>query len=144
MAGRKAREARAGDLARRDVPTCQLDDRLDEVRARVRASGWDVCVVVNQSHVVLGRLGTAAWAVKGQTPVEAVMKTPTTYRPDTPVDALREMMRAGGARDVLITDSDGRLVGLLAGQVADRSAGGRRRRGGRRSGRIRPRGTPAR
>ena len=28
-------------MARRDVPTCGLDERIGEVRARVEAAGWD-------------------------------------------------------------------------------------------------------
>ncbi|MGH7358768.1 MAG: CBS domain-containing protein, partial [Candidatus Rokuibacteriota bacterium] len=75
MKGTRARRPRAGDVARRDVPTCRLDDPLAEVRTRVRASGWDVCLVVNEAGVVLGRLGGAAWAARRGTTVERVMET---------------------------------------------------------------------
>ena len=37
--GRDAAIPRAGDVARRDVPTCGLDDRVGEVRERVRSAG---------------------------------------------------------------------------------------------------------
>jgi len=53
--GSNAQHPRAGEVARRDVPTCGLDERLGEVRDRVRAAGWDACVVVNQERVVFGR-----------------------------------------------------------------------------------------
>jgi hypothetical protein len=35
---------RADTVARRDVPTCRIDEPIDEVRERVRAAGWDACV----------------------------------------------------------------------------------------------------
>ena len=130
MAGRRGRRIRAGDVARRDVPTCRVDARLEAVRTRVRAGDWDVCIVVNEAGVVLGRLGAAAWRVPGRTRVDAVMRAPTTYRPDAPVDALGERLRPGRAQHLVITDSDGRLVGLVGRQelVQRRSGRGRRRR----------------
>src|SRR6266540_4053058 len=45
--GSNALRPRAGDVARREVPTCGLDQRLGEVAQRVCAAGWDACVVVN-------------------------------------------------------------------------------------------------
>ena len=53
-AGARASLPRIGDLARRDVPTCTLQERLGDVRERVRAAGWDVCLVVNARRIVLG------------------------------------------------------------------------------------------
>jgi hypothetical protein len=44
--GKRANVSRAGDIARRDVPTCQLGERVGDVRRRVRAAGWDSCLVV--------------------------------------------------------------------------------------------------
>jgi len=54
--GSNARQPRAGDVARGDVPTRGLDERLGEVAGRVRAAEWDACVVVNNQRVVLGLL----------------------------------------------------------------------------------------
>ena len=132
MEGTRARHPRAGDVARRDVPTCRLDDPLTEVRTRVQASGWDVCLVVNEAGVVLGRLGGAAWAARRGTSVERVMETPTTYRPDNLVASLVEVMRRNRAQSLLITDVDGVLVGVLLRRDAARrrapGSSGRRRR----------------
>src|SRR5262249_50006225 len=63
----------AGDVAHRDVPTCTLADNLQEVRERVRAAGWDTCIVVNEQRVVLGRLGRTAIAADTDEPVERAM-----------------------------------------------------------------------
>ena len=46
----------AATVARRDVPTCRLEDSLPDVRERVRAAGWDTCVVVNEARIVMGLL----------------------------------------------------------------------------------------
>src|SRR5438876_5840260 len=54
--GTNAERPRAGDVARRDAPTCTLDERLGDVRDRVTAAGWEACVVVNSERVVLGLL----------------------------------------------------------------------------------------
>jgi hypothetical protein len=137
MEGTRAAHPRGGDVARRDVPTCRLGDRLGEVRTRVRASGWDTCIVVGEAGVVLGRLGPAAWRAPGRTVVEQVMDTPTTYRPDNRLDALVGVMRGKRAKSLLITDPDGVLVGQLRREDAERQATGRKRSLGARS-------TPAR
>src|SRR2546429_9964073 len=54
--------ARAGEHVRADVPTCGLEERLQEGRHRVSAAGWDTCIVVNASGVVLRALGRNALA----------------------------------------------------------------------------------
>src|SRR5256885_9453186 len=41
--------ARAGEHVRADVPTCRLEERLQDVRRVVSAAGWDTCIVVNSS-----------------------------------------------------------------------------------------------
>jgi hypothetical protein len=48
--GRNASRPRAGEVARRDAPTCRLDESIGEVRERVRAAGWNACVVVNDER----------------------------------------------------------------------------------------------
>jgi len=54
--GTNAQHPRAGEVARKDVPTAQLDERLGDVRERVQAVGWDAAVVINSERVVLGLL----------------------------------------------------------------------------------------
>src|SRR5919201_3500633 len=79
--GRIADEPSAGELARHDVPTCALDDDLAAVRARVRESGGDTCIVVNESGVVLGRLGRRQFRGDGDVTVEeGVTEGPSTIR----------------------------------------------------------------
>ena len=104
----------AGDVACRDVPTCTLDDRLADVRARVHAAGWDTCIVVTEQRVVLGRLGRKAIASDSESSVEAAMTPgPSTVRPSIGADALLERIRARNLSSYLVTTPDGRLVGLV-------------------------------
>ena len=57
--GTNAERPRAGDVARRDTPTCRLDETIGRVRDRVREAGWDACVVVNEEGIVYGLLREA-------------------------------------------------------------------------------------
>jgi CBS domain-containing protein len=103
----------AGDVARRDVPTCLLSDRLSEARERVRAAGWDTCVVINEERVVVGRLGRKAIASDSDETVEEAMTPgPSTVRPSIGADALLERMRERKLTSSVVTTPDGRLVGL--------------------------------
>src|SRR6266446_5767966 len=62
--------ARAGEYVRTDVPTCRLEERLQDVRRIVSSAGWDICIVVSASGIVLGRLGRKALAAEEDVAVE--------------------------------------------------------------------------
>jgi Mg/Co/Ni transporter MgtE len=104
----------AGDVAHRDMPACTLDEPLAGVRERVRAAGWDTCIVVNAQRVVLGRLGRKALASDSEESVEEAMwPGPSTVRPSIGTDALLERMRPRNLTSYLVTTPDGRLVGIV-------------------------------
>jgi CBS domain-containing protein len=113
--GRNASRPRAGEVARRDAPTCRLDESIGEVRERVRAAGWNACVVVNDERVVLRR---------GQDEsIERVMRPgPSTFRPHVPIEELAHHMIHHDLPVSPVTTSDGRLVGLLRREDAARVA----------------------
>ena len=118
-----ARLPRAGDVARRDVPTCSLADRLGDVRERAKRDGWDVCVVVNEEHVVLGLLRAKELeAPAGQTAEQAMRPGPSTFRPYVAIMELAERLREHDVASSPITTSDGRLVGLLRREDASNAA----------------------
>ncbi len=111
--GTNVPERTAGDVARRDVPTCTLDERLTDVRERVPAAGWDTCIVINEQRVVLGRLGRKALAADTDESIEQAMTPgPSTVRPSIGTHALHERIRARNLTSILVTTPDGRLVGL--------------------------------
>ncbi|TMK24681.1 MAG: CBS domain-containing protein [Actinobacteria bacterium] len=104
------------------MPTCRLDERLSDVRARVRAAGWDTCFVVNDEKVVLGRLGRAALAGEDDVSVEEAMSAgPSTVRPSLELDRAVERMRRQNLTALPVTTSEGRLLGLLERDTAERA-----------------------
>jgi CBS domain-containing protein len=112
--GSEPRKTTVGDVARRDVPTCRMHEPIHEVRDRVRAAGWNACVVVGDARIVLGLLREDELGRGGDEPVERVMRPgPSTYRPNVPVEELVEIMVDKDVPSSPITTSDGRLVGLL-------------------------------
>lgn len=114
MQGGFASYLRAIDVVRRDVPTCRLKDRVGEVYRHCQDIGWKVCLVVTESNVVLGRLRREAWAANPQIPVEEVMENgPTTFRPDNFLEPLVRRMQEKKVGSVIITNSDGVLLGIL-------------------------------
>lgn len=120
--GNDAGQPRAGRVAKRDVPTCGLTERLREVRQRVQETGRESCIVVNAEHVVLGRVRGTAWDAPDDAQIEGVMEVgPTTVRPSEPLAAITERMQEHGSRGVLVTTSDGRLVGVLNRTDAERA-----------------------
>ena len=113
-----------GEVARRDVPTCGLRDKVGDARDPAQKAGWDRCVVVNEERVVLGVLREAEWSTHPGSTVETVMRNgPGTFRPHEPVGKLAERMRQRGASSILVTTPDGRLIGLLYRKDAERLAG---------------------
>ena len=100
--GRLASVPTIGDVALWDVPTCVPGEKVGAARERVRAVDWDACVVVNKERIVLGLL----------------REKELSLDPEATVERMRER----GAHTVLVTTSDGRLVGLLYRGDAERPA----------------------
>ena len=106
------------------MPTCAPAEKVENARDRVRAAGWDTCVVVNKERIVLWLLREKELSSDPEATVERVMRSgPTTFRPVMLVGKMAERMRERGARTVLVTTSDGRLIGLLYRQDAEHLAG---------------------
>jgi CBS domain-containing protein len=121
--GSNADRPRAGDVARRDVPTCHLEERLGDVAERVAAGGWDACVVVNQQWVVLGLLRALELHGDPDQRIEQAMRPgPSTFRPFVPIEEMAAFMSEHDVPNSPITTSDGRLVGLLVREDVQRAA----------------------
>src|SRR5215207_2660978 len=123
--GKLALSPTIGDAARRDVPTCAPVEKIGVVRERVRKIGWDRCVVVNKERVVLGLLREKELSSDLKVPVEEAMRNgpATTFRPNEPVGKMVQRMQDREATALLVTTSDGRLVGLLYREDAEQLAG---------------------
>src|SRR5919198_4690840 len=105
---------RVGAHVRTDVPACGPDDRMPEVRERVRVAGWDTCFVTDHDGVVVGRLGRAALAGGDDVSVEEAMTLgPSTVRPSLELAKAVERMRTQNLTSLPVTRSDGVLVGVV-------------------------------
>jgi len=112
--GTNAQHPRAGDIARKDPPTCGLSEKLGDVRARVEANGWNAGVVVNDERVVLGLLRSKELSMDAAQPTEKVMRPgPSTFRPYVSLHEMLHFMVDHNLENTPVTTSDGRLVGLL-------------------------------
>jgi CBS domain-containing protein len=113
LEGRNDSRTRALSIVRDDAPTCRLDEQVAEVAARLPA-GWDVCVVADDERIVLGLLGRRALGAAGDVRVEEAMTPgPSTVRPSARLDAIANRMRDDNLTRLLVTRSDGVLVGVL-------------------------------
>jgi CBS domain-containing protein len=121
--GRIASWPRAGTVARPDAPTCRLDERRGEVAERVRAGGWDLCVVVNEERVVLGLLRAEQLGGDPATRVEEAMRPgPSTFRPHVPIAEMARYMIEHDLASTPITTGEGALVGVLRREDAAAAA----------------------
>ena len=120
LEGAEGSEARVGAYVRSDVPTCRLDDRLQEVCTRLDESGWDTCFVLDEGGVVLGRIGRRAIRDREDVAAEeAMMPGPSTIRPSARLRDIVERMRQQNLTNLPVTTSDGRLVGLITRRDAE-------------------------
>ena len=112
--GSNATHRRAGAVARKDVPTTGLAERLGDVRERVRAAGFDAVVVINDERVVFGLLRSKELDQDPELRIELAMRPgPSTFRPYVAINEMAEKMTSHQLESSPITTSDGRLVGLL-------------------------------
>jgi CBS domain-containing protein len=114
--GTSVDETWIGEVADPEVPVCGLTERIADVRPRVRAAGWESCVVVSPERVVLGLLRKAELEGDPSTTVEQVMRPgPKTFRPNVTLEELLKSMRDHGIKTYsLVTTLDGRLLGMIS------------------------------
>jgi predicted transcriptional regulator len=113
---------RAGDVARKDAPTCRLDERLGDVKDRVRGAGWEVCVVTNEQRVVMGLLRSKELDRDEELTIERAMRPgPSTFRPHVEITEMADYMGRHGLESSPVTTPDGRLVGILLREDAERA-----------------------
>jgi predicted transcriptional regulator len=116
---------RPGSLARRDVPTCGPDETVAAARSLVASGQGDRCIVVNDARVVLGVLGHEELAGDDGVTVEAVMGVgPTTVRAHEDLAGLLHRMHERRVGSILVTDPDGRLLGVFMRDDGDRALPG--------------------
>jgi CBS domain-containing protein len=95
---------------------------VSEVAERV-PDDWQICVVTNDENVVLGLLGRSALGSGASARVEEAMTAgPSTIRPSARLDAIAQRMRDQSLTRMVVSRSDGVLVGLLRREDVDDGA----------------------
>ena len=123
--GENALHPRAGNVSRKDVPTCDLKERVGDVRDRAKAAGWDAAVCVDKERVVLGLLRSKELDKDAGLLIEQAMRPgPSTFRPYVSIKEMAHFMVEHAVDSSPITTSDGRLVGLLLRSDVVRFAAG--------------------
>ena len=105
--GDEAPPPRAGKLARDDVATCGLKDRVEEIQT----SPYGFCLVLAEDGTVLGRVRRSD--MNGHTAEDAMSPGPSTVRYDLPVEELRERLDKKDLKTAIVTTPEGKLVGIV-------------------------------
>jgi CBS-domain-containing membrane protein len=112
--GEKKDVPTVGEVAREDAVACHAEDRVATVRRLVEASPYDFALVLSDTGVLLGRLGTATLEAQSEAPAEELMEPgPSTVRPGVELAPLVERLRDRGLEYVLATMPDGKLAGVM-------------------------------
>jgi CBS domain-containing protein len=111
MEGKLAGYAASIHAAETDVPICLVSDSLQTVRPMLESA--PVCIVTDGSGIVLGRIRRRDFETAGDTAADIMEEGPSTFRLDVPLDELLERMQSRDVDDVVITDPDGRLMGIV-------------------------------
>jgi CBS domain-containing protein len=99
-----------------ELPTCRIDEPAGQAGARAQERGYSVCPVVNQSGIVLGLIGKSDWDSDPTASAEQLMDSaPTTLRPSAPLEKAKQRLNESNRDAVLVTNSDGRLLGAFFG-----------------------------
>lgn len=98
----------------RQVPTCQLNESVEEAKRRAEKLGFQLCVVVNEEGIVLGLVEKDAWKKDSAMAVETIMDPgPTTLRPSYLVEDAVELLARQNQDGILVTSSEGKLMGVF-------------------------------
>ena len=123
--GENSKHPRAAGVARKDVPTCRVDERLGDVKRRAAESGWDAAVAIDAARIVQGLLRKPELEKDANLTVEQAMRPgPSTFRPYVTIKEMADYMVEHDHVSSPITTSDGKLGGLLVRSDAVEQAAG--------------------
>jgi len=118
--GTDAKKVRIRQMIHKDVPTCSLRERLEDVKSR-RRPNQDMCIVVNDRNIVLGVIQGEIWDANPQSRIADVMQPgPRTIRPDLERKAAQKVLKNYDASCAIVTTADGELLGIV--KIAQKKA----------------------
>jgi CBS domain-containing protein len=98
----------------REFPIARLDDPVGGIRLRMEQAGLSLCPVLNHEGVLLGVLANLRRDLDPATPIENIMDPgPTTVRPSVSIGNAIKQLDKLSADALLVTSSDGKLLGLF-------------------------------
>src|SRR5438874_8676049 len=105
--GAQANKTRLRQVLQKEVPTCSLRERLEDVKSR-RRPNQDLCVVVNDRNIVLGAIQGETWNADPLSRVVDVMQPgPRTVRPDLEPKDAQKILRHYDGLSAIVTAPDG-------------------------------------
>src|SRR5439155_392640 len=111
--GAQAKKTRLRQVLQKEVPTCSLRERMEDVKSR-RRPNQDICVVVNDRNIVLGVIAGESWDANPQARVVDVMQPgPRTFRPDLDLKDAKKVLHNSNLEAAIVTTSDGELLGII-------------------------------
>jgi rhodanese-related sulfurtransferase len=111
--GTQSKKGRIRQMIHKEVATCSLRERLEDVKSR-RRPNQDICVVVNDRNIVLGVIQGETWDANPLARVADVMQPgPRTIRPDLDPKEAQKILRNYAAPNAIVTTSDGELLGII-------------------------------
>jgi CBS domain-containing protein len=112
------------DRMQSEVPTCRLDEPVGQVGTRAEQRGFTVCPVINENGIVLGVISKRDWDHDPTASAEQLMDgAPTTLRPSASLEKAEQMLQKSDLGAVLVTDSDGKLLGAFFGAANNEEPG---------------------
>ena len=103
------------------MATARLDERVSAIRQRVARSPYGFALVLAEGGTLLGRLRKAVLEGNPDAAAQAVMEPgPATVRPDRQLADLLEPMRTHNLQAMVVTTPEGRLLGMLRRDDAER------------------------
>jgi rhodanese-related sulfurtransferase len=114
MEGTVAAQPTALAFARRDVATCELADRAEQIKLRIDSSPYGYALVL-AGRVVLGRVRRSRLQdAPADASAEQLMEPgPSTTRPHTSPGELAAKLRRSGASSAILTTPEGELLGVV-------------------------------
>jgi CBS domain-containing protein len=110
----RAHAARVLEAADHDPPVCAPSDAVADVVAALDRRGANVCVVVNEHNIVLGRLRRdRVHAADGRAVEDAMEPGPGTVRAHEDLAETLERMARHHVASLLVTTPEGVLLGEL-------------------------------
>jgi Mg/Co/Ni transporter MgtE len=109
---RRDTKERIEQVARKDAPTCALQDTLESIRTKL-PKDWNVCVVLNADRIVLGLVDFSRELDRDKSIGESMRPAPLTFRPGRTVSEVCDLLKTKNFAVALVTTSVGQFIGAL-------------------------------